>query len=224
MAFNFNKFSGIGRDLENLSKVIANQFFQSLKSNSSGNFPISSPLFNKIRVLGKFIVQKNPNYELTVQGALGTSNNKNFTIQITVYNDVFPIQINKYNKLYTDLLEVVRHEIEHIDQTVRRKLPDGMTFNTPTGDDKNNQPIDYWIQYLTSPNEVEAFVSALYFQAKKTRTPIITLINQELNNHWYAAFAQYNLSQMDIIKIFKRIKVIWLNYALKRYPNLQGQI
>ena len=116
---------------------------------------------------------------------------------ITYQPDSFP---DSYNDLNAEIKDALRHELEHIGQ---------FNFNkgvNPAGSDDLKL-----FDYLTLDYEIPAFVQGLY---KKSKTKKITL-NQAIDD-----FLDERLEELTPGEI-KKIKQVYLNWAMKNLPKAQ---
>ncbi len=116
---------------------------------------------------------------------------------ITYQPESFP---DSYNDLNAEIKDALRHELEHIGQ---------FNFNkgvNPAGSDDLKL-----FDYLTLDYEIPAFVQGLY---KKSKTKKITL-NQAIDD-----FLDERLEELTPGEI-KKIKQVYLNWAMKNLPKAQ---
>ena len=110
--------------------------------------------------------------------------------------------------------EVVRHELEHalqVGDAERLRGTPAKDMHTP--------------KYLSNPIEMEAFVSGLYMRAKKERRNFFHLLDDFLSKAKF--FMEFDLNEGEkhrLWKSFEQIKNNYINYALKRFPELKSQM
>jgi hypothetical protein len=86
-----------------------------------------------------------------------------------------------WSRIYEDLIDVVRHELEHLTQMGVNLVP---AKETPD-DEMLRQMIDWELlpkaDYFKLQSELEPMLQGMYLKAKKTRTPFKDVINNYLD-------------------------------------------
>jgi hypothetical protein len=86
-----------------------------------------------------------------------------------------------WSRIYEDLIDVVRHEIEHLTQMGVNLVP---AKGTPD-DEMLRQMIDWELlpkaDYFRLQSELEPMLQGMYLKAKKTRTPFKDVLNTYLD-------------------------------------------
>jgi len=118
------------------------------------------------------------------------------------YNPVlFP---KEYNNLIAELKETLRHEIEHIVQ-----------FNFMPGAEelmKNWKDGDSWVEYLTRPYEIPAFVRGLYKRAKTKKIKLIDAIDE---------FIEEYIDRFEGPEEIEQVRKSWTQWAKGNLPAAQ---
>jgi len=169
------------------------------------------------------------------------SSNTNGTIKIEL---LVPSQFNDRDleTVYHKLTDVLRHELEHVAQidrgsSIENKFQNIMNIDsrfTPIKSSSKEKKIDMEefnrkMGYLNSPDEIEAWASSIYLNAKKRRESFTDSLNQTI----YSFFSTNNRAQfhekLDSLKPENR-NIIMLqlhnwrrnitNYAKARYPRI----
>ena len=112
---------------------------------------------------------------------------------------------NLLNELIADVKNTLRHELEHIAQfNIQGKVEPG----------EEEQEDLYIVDYLTSPDEVEAFVQGLYKQAKTQKLPLSQVIEDYLDQ---------NIDDFERKEDYDRVYNTWINWAKENLPKAQLQ-
>ena len=87
----------------------------------------------------------------------------------------------KWKDIYFDLIDVIRHELEHFTQQGINVIP-----SKEMGDDEImrnliNMKLAPKSEYFKLEKEVDAMLQGMYLKAKKTRTPFKDVINDYFN-------------------------------------------
>ena len=118
------------------------------------------------------------------------------------YNPVlFP---EEYNNLIAELKETLRHEIEHIVQ-----------FNFMPGAEelmKKWNDGGSWVEYLTRPYEIPAFVRGLYKRAKTKKIKLIDAIDE---------FIEEYIDRFEGPEEIEQVRKSWTQWAKENLPNSQ---
>ena len=110
-----------------------------------------------------------------------------------------------YESLFYKLQEDVRHEIEHILQTVDSNRPE------ITQRHKDDDYTQY--EYYTLPDEIPALVHGLYRRAKLQRKPLISLMIQEVDKY----IQNGSMTELEGTKVLR----MWIDFARKNLPHTQ---
>jgi hypothetical protein len=116
---------------------------------------------------------------------------------------VFP---EEFNNFIAELKETLRHEIEHIIQF--NFMPGAAEFI------KNWKDGDSWIEYLTRPQEIPAFVKGLKKRAKTKKISLIDAIDE---------FIEEYIDNFEGPEEIEQVKQIWINWAKENLPRAQYQ-
>ena len=114
---------------------------------------------------------------------------------------VFP---EEFNNFIAELKETLRHEIEHIVQF--NFMPGAAEFI------KNWKDGDSWIEYLTRPQEIPAFVKGLKKRAKTKKISLIDAIDE---------FIEEYIDNFEGPEEIEQVKQIWINWAKENLPRAQ---
>jgi hypothetical protein len=124
----------------------------------------------------------------------GDSSVNDLSIKIEYNDEYFP---KEYNNLLAEIKEVIRHEIEHINQ---------FNFNYKIYQKYND--ITYK-EYLLLRHEIPAFVKGLYKRAKTKKIPLNKAFDEFYDEN------KDNISYNDWLDV----KEIWTNWAMWNLPN-----
>jgi len=105
------------------------------------------------------------------------------------------------NDLISDIKGTLRHELEHLSQ-----------FNIPTKPqpgDEDQEDMNI-VDYLTSPDEIEAFVQGLYKQSKTKKIPLSQAIEDYLDQ---------NIDEFETKEDYNKVYGIWVNWAKNNLPK-----
>lgn len=124
-----------------------------------------------------------------------------------------------FEKLSYHIKEVLRHEIEHTTPAQKSRTEDTMSLVMDT---ETEMGMRRRLGYYLNPIEIEAFVTGVYYSAKKKREPFISYMDNYLNTIKNDIYNVYKRKRPDklIENVFIEIRKKWLDYAMKRYPNL----
>tara|TARA_R110000764_G_scaffold97017_1_gene181115 strand:+ start:1 stop:2739 length:2739 start_codon:yes stop_codon:yes gene_type:complete len=114
---------------------------------------------------------------------------------------VFP---EEFNNFIAELKETLRHEIEHIIQF--NFMPGAAEFI------KNWKDGDSWVEYLTRPQEIPAFVKGLKKRAKTKKISLIDAIDE---------FIEEYIDKFKGPEEIEQVKQIWINWARENLPAAQ---
>lgn len=96
------------------------------------------------------------------------------SIDITVDPRDLP---QKWEKIYMDLTDTIRHELEHLTQQGVNVIP-----SKEMGDDTElRTKVKTDFEYINLPTEVDANLQGLYIRAKKTKTPFKQVVSDYLD-------------------------------------------
>lgn len=132
-----------------------------------------------------------------------------------------PINFDKkyFSELSYRIKQSLRHELEHTSPSQESRLEDTLSLVTDT---ETEMGLRRRLGYLLNPIEIEAFTSSLYYSAKKSRQPFISVLDNYLSiikNNIYTIYKKQK--PYDLIEnVFVEVKKKWLDYASKRYPNI----
>jgi hypothetical protein len=244
---NWYKESKQGSYYETYARQIASWVIDSIKQGSQSNsfrigfnenyYPIEKSLGNS--GLGKFYctyrVDVNPqiNYEgeFEVEPIYGDDGspetNGESVIRIKISLTEFPPKPDLYSHIYENVMEVVRHELEHFGQNKSnyrkwRKSrqtyydPKKTNYNDMFGSVQDSYEVSAY-KYMTQPTEIGAFVSQLYLISKKKRISFYSLLKDKCNqlkNHFIAK----GVDPQKAENISDKIGLKWQLYAEQRYP------
>ena len=80
-----------------------------------------------------------------------------------------------YRDMLSSLVEVVRHEIEHLIQG------DGVNHRKGRCEDESGM-VESWFQYYTRPSEVEAYVAGFRAMARHRKVSVLTVMKEEIGH------------------------------------------
>lgn len=132
-----------------------------------------------------------------------------------------------YEQLNYDLKEIVRHELEHLEQFSGEDKPDvdnrfrDMKPSEDFRDYSDEKSINYWRSYLGAQHEVEAYVTGFYYEAKKTKTSFFVVLDDFFKHIYYKNVINYQeKNKVRFAKILKEIQDKYIEYAKSRYPEI----
>lgn len=125
-----------------------------------------------------------------------------------------------WQEVYRDLLQIIRHELEHLAQFYRE---DGIPIHYYDADQDyekressayerqaHSLGFDKHVLYATElSSEIEAELKSMYFISKKTKEPVVAIATKKLK--------QMNISDRGIAYILKK----WGEYAKKHFPYIK---
>lgn len=141
------------------------------------------------------------------------------TIKIIVFSTTGTLKLQHLSMIQAKAYEVVRHELEHSVQP-ESYLIGGMLANS----EMQAVPDGAWSSpkalagYFLSPAEIEAYVAGLYHQARRTRKPLIKLIDDQIQA-FMAAATRKNVDAVDMRNVLMQVRYKWIEYAKKRFPK-----
>lgn len=114
-----------------------------------------------------------------------------------------------YSKLYAQLYDVVRHELQHMTQAgplVRPNRVRPSTYRERSKADKSGR-----YAYSVLPDEVDALVRGFFLRAKLEKLPITTVMKNELD-YW---LRMEEITKEEYSKIFD----VWVTFTKKELPT-----
>jgi len=150
-------------------------------------------------------------------------------MQVRIGLPSIPLDKRLYKELHAKIYRVVRHEIEHAAQTYRnvfyrddrfttRKLID---FEESLRGDIDNA-LNNVYQYLTCGEEVEAYVTAAYYHAKKYGDSLSDRLNYPLfaiKHRLMMAYGDDPVVIHQIDNMLTGVKYVWMEYLKRRFPK-----
>jgi hypothetical protein len=143
---------------------------------------------------------------------IGETTPESISIIITSKNDHIPFV--HLSKISEKLSSIVRHEIEHFNQL--QYQPQESTYDTQKIFSGDPHEVE---QYLIDEHEVEAFVSEIYFTAKKQHKSFNDIFKERVKP-FIQSMLSNNISIEEIKSCMSKVKQIWFRYAMKRFPNV----
>lgn len=122
-----------------------------------------------------------------------------------------PFRLVDIADIYPELLENIRHELEHSGQTL-----DSGVESSP----ENLQSLDDFVGYYTDPQEIEAFVSGLMAKAKSRGTPLSQVIDDKVDAILNDA-EDVGISDAELQGLDSQLRHYYFKYAHRRYPNMK---
>ena len=115
-----------------------------------------------------------------------------------------------YSDIVKDLHDTIRHELEHLTQSGKNKLPGKVGITTRELRDKIKNSDRLYLYYLLK-DELPALVRGMYKQATFEKKPLDDIFNQRLDE----------LETREVVNSDDRIKLmrVWSNYAKKHLPK-----
>lgn len=130
-------------------------------------------------------------------------------VEITYPNR--PFRLIDISDIYPELLENLRHELEHSMQ-----IPEDGELSSP----ENLETLADYITYYSDHTEVSAFVVGLMAKAKSARKSLSQIINDKMN----AVIVDAEVSGLDeeeIKKLDTTLRNTYISYAKMRYPRMK---
>lgn len=124
----------------------------------------------------------------------------------------------KFNneELYFKVLNIIRHELEHLQQSIAGERKKGIAIDL---DSSEQNMLDYY----TSPDEIEAYAVAAYLNAKKERTTVSVQLEKQRNEIINSLDSMNLMSSLENDKTIEKIadKAIntYVDYIKKRFKN-----
>ena len=116
------------------------------------------------------------------------------------------------SKLYDELLEILRHEIEHAQQE-----PERIDAIADFSDDPFSSK-QAMINYFGSPEEVAGWVTGWMQRAKSKRQPLQKVIKKQLG--FIKSQAEYEgMTKKDVDAASEELLRRFVRYSLERYPK-----
>lgn len=189
------------------SRLISHKIIDLLKSWDGHEF--IGMIWHEIPI--ELFVQQNESNK-TLINIIGETTNESISIIITCKYDHIPVV--HLEQIHNKISSVVRHEIEHWHQLQDKQQES--TYNTEkifSGDPKTIE------QYLLDSNEIEAYVSEIYFSAKKQHTTFNDIFKERIKP-FIKSMIENNVSMNDIKQCMSNVKKSWFKYAAQRFPNV----
>lgn len=130
-------------------------------------------------------------------------------VEITYPNR--PFRVIDIADIYPELLENLRHELEHAGQVTDENSQSSL---------EDLESLEDFISYYADPTEVSAFVAGLMSKAKSGRVNLSNLINDKIDAVVNDA-EEAGLGEEEIGKLDSLLRDAYLNYAKKRYPAMK---
>jgi hypothetical protein len=122
-----------------------------------------------------------------------------------------------WSTIYNDLIDVVRHEIEHLTQSGTNVIP-----SKEMADDQSIRQMINWgllpqAEYFKLEKEVDAMLQGMYLKAKKSKTPFKDVIND-----YFEKVGLEGEDKQDVLNLWtKRLKALNLP-PIKEASNPQA--
>lgn len=130
-------------------------------------------------------------------------------VEITYPNR--PFRITDISDIYPELLENLRHELEHSMQSF--------------DEDAKSSPselltLEDFVSYYTDPTEVSAFVAGMMSKAKNTKMPLSDIIDEKIDAITADA-SDAGLTEEEIDVLDSSLRDTYISYATRRYPRMK---
>ncbi len=120
---------------------------------------------------------------------------------------------SKWYSYFNDIFKgLIRHELEHFKQDWDEDLIKPNTFPWLGN---INELKDYYL----SPYEIDAYVSGIYYQSKKSKRPFIEILTNMFNDIKQKAIADGKISDQEMDKLLYEMWPVYIDYARKRFPK-----
>lgn len=141
-----------------------------------------------------------------------------------------------FERLVFNLKEATRHELEHAYQITDEHRLDTLADdysaihhmdkdikNEKMVDRRQMMQVDRLITYLSSQTEIEAFVSGIYYKAKKMRKPFGEVLDEFIDFVYTqnSKFLQSDQLKQELKSELEDIKGYYADYAAQRFPAAQ---
>lgn len=168
----------------------------------------------------EFVDSTSKNFFLS--GGLALNQQERYGLVFQVY--IAPgFSYSDFRSFYADLQNTVRHELEHfIQHAVKSNIQESVSGMNSA---RNNK--ERWNglkQYYLNGSELEAFVTSLYYQSKKTRRPFRQVLSLYLNHDAQNIIKHNNIHPEEVYSFMSDIYNRYLSYAQKRYPNINKTV
>ena len=114
-----------------------------------------------------------------------------------------------YRDLFARLLDILVHEVNHIDQISIERNP----FNVKPSDRKERDSAKKSHRYFLLPDEIESMVEGMLARAKHLDTPLDYVFDDYL-----IPFVQ---SKYITPQEYDTVKTAWIKHALEKHPDAQ---
>ena len=121
-----------------------------------------------------------------------------------------PFRVVDLADIYPEILENVRHELEHTSQNLsdEESSPD------------NLDTLEDFIRYYTDSSEVQAFTAGLMSKAKSSRLPLSGIIDAKVDSV-IADAEDAGLEEEEIEKLDSTLRGAYNSYAKSRYRRMK---
>ncbi len=129
------------------------------------------------------------------------------------------LQSKDYTTIQQKAYEAIRHELEHSTQSL-----DDLADASDAGQGMMTSPRAAWRDagtlgaYLLSQAELEAWTAGMYHRAKRTRTPFIKVIDDQVEQLMRQT-TKAGGDAVEMRNILMQVRWKWIEYAKKRFPK-----
>lgn len=132
----------------------------------------------------------------------------NFIPKIIITLVIDPKSIpHLYANLYARLLDVMTHELNHVDQLNKKGDPFAEDLSNP--EERNSSKKNY--KYFLLKDEVESMVEGFYARSKE--------LNLSLDDVFINYLSPFLISKYITDQELNKVMEVWVKYALEKYPD-----
>ena len=215
-----------GQKIEALTKRVMTELLKGLKrpdvldrlkNKQSTKFSIDTDFvenlflpIDKINVSFSFNLKQHQ-HEVNI-GAEYVSTEYENIITITLIFPDLAFKEQMLSKIYPEIIESLRHELEHVSQH----------FATGTAEAQKDdlETLDDFINYYLDPSEVEAYISGLKLKASTQKRDLSELIGEKVEGILVQA-DDAGLSDEDMEDLELAVTKKYMSYAKDRYPGMK---
>lgn len=193
--------------LEKLTRDIVRTIFNEIKNYSGDDLEVSR-MVDDVNITLQIIYDENTNLKLIC-------NTTQENIEVFIFTNKTQFNQKSYEILYERLLNVLRHELEHYTQLQKDN-------NILPLYDKEHvfEDIDELKKYLLDPNEVDAYVSEIYYASKRQKNTFNDCFKERIKPFIKILLNNY-YDKNEIQQLMSTVKSVWFKIAKKKYPLTQ---
>ena len=129
-----------------------------------------------------------------------------------------------WERIYNDLIEIIRHEIEHQTQAGVNVKP-GKQLALDTIERAKAETSKSFVDYLNLDKEIDANLQGLYLRAKKERKPFKDVVDSYLRNYIKLSDSDIEIVKNEWNKRLKALSLPSLNESYEKvWPFKEGML